>query len=199
MIKTLYAGTVSACFELENNNPYYSGEEYTVKLNNEEVLKADTNVFSLFGLRPGTEYSLEVSGCETLSFKTLTETCAVNVKDFGAAGDGVKDDTISIQTAINCLPEGSRLYFPEGIYYTAPLNLKSHITLEISEKAVLLGHTDTTRYPVIPGAAIDIETGEEVHFGTWEGNAVPMHQSLIFAEYAEVSLGFISSRIFPAV
>ena len=185
MIKTLYAGTVSACFELENNNAYYSGEEYTVKLNDEPVLKADTNVFSLFGLRSDTEYRISVDGIDDLTFKTAAESCSVNVKDFGAKGDGVTDDTISIQTAINCLPVNGRLYFPEGIYYTSPLNLKSHITLELSEKAVILGHTDTSKYPVIPGSVKDTETGEDIYFGTWEGNATPMHQSLVFAEYAE--------------
>lgn len=185
MIKTLFTGSVSACFELENSSPYYSEAEYTVKLDGKPVFSVNTNVFSLFGLTPGREYTLEAGDGESVKFTTLTETCAVNVKDFGAAGDGVTDDTQSIQTAINCLPFGGRLYFPEGVYSTAPIALKSHITLELSEKAVLLGNTDYTRYPVIPGTAKDIVTGEDVHFGAWEGNAVPMHQSLLFAEYAE--------------
>ena len=185
MIKALYTGTVSACFELENTLAYYSKEKYTVKLNGKEMFTADTNVFSLFDLKPDTAYTVEAEGQGTLEFTTAKETCAVSVKDFGAVGDGVTDDTLSIQTAVNCLPAGGRLYFPEGVYYTAPVNLKSHITIELSEKAVLLGNTDTARYPLIPGEITDINTGESVHFGTWEGNAVPMHQSLLFAEYAE--------------
>lgn len=40
----------------------------------------------------------------------------VNVKDFGALGDGVKDDTTSIQNAIATLTNNSILYFPYGKY-----------------------------------------------------------------------------------
>ena len=185
MLDTLFIGTVSACFELENTSAYYSDSEYSVTLDGEKLFSANTNVFSLFELKPDREYTLEVSGEEPLVFRTAKETCAVNVKDFGAVGDGKADDTVSIQTAVNCLPVGGRLFIPDGVYNIAPINLKSHITVELSANAVLLGCTDTTRYPVIPGELADIETGEAVHFGTWEGNAVSMHQALLFAEYAE--------------
>ena len=185
MINILYIGSVSACFELANELAYRNDSEYSVSLGGEKLFSSDTNVFSLFGLKPGREYKLDVTGCETLTFVTKSESCSVNVRDFGAVGDGLTDDTRSIQTAVNCLPKGGRLYFPEGVYKTAPLALKSHITLELSEKAVLLGSTDKKDYPIIPGTTKDIETGEDVHFGAWEGNAIPMHQSLLFAEYAE--------------
>ena len=185
MINALFIGSVSACFELDSNTAYYSKKEFTVKLNGEEKFRANTNVFSLFGLLPHTEYTVETDGGESFTFKTAKETCAVSVKDFGAVGDGVTDDTLSIQTAVNCLPAGGRLHFPEGTYLTSPISLKSHITIELSEKAVLLGSTDMKSYPKIPGVTTDLVTGEEVHFGTWEGNAVPMHQALLFAEYAE--------------
>ncbi len=185
MINLLYAGPVSACFEIENDSPYYSGTKYAVFLDGKEQFSAETNVFSLFSLKPSTEYTVSVTGHEPLKFVTADETAAVSVKDFGAVGDGVHDDTVSVQTAVNCLPRGGRLYFPDGVYSVAPINLKSHITVEFSEKAVLLGSTDTSRYPVIPGELCDIVTGEAVHFGTCEGNAVPMHQALLSAEYAE--------------
>jgi hypothetical protein len=43
----------------------------------------------------------------------------VNVKDFGAVGDGVTDDTASIQAAINAIPQGGKVTFPKGKYYCA--------------------------------------------------------------------------------
>lgn len=186
MLKTLFISASSACFEWENELPYYTPERYTVFLDGKEALSSDANVFSLFGLEPKTEYELTTSiFSEVLRFKTLDCTCTVNVKDFGAVGDGKTDDTVSIQTAINCLPRGARLVFPEGVYLTAPLCLKSHTTLELSLGATLLGSPDTERYPVVPGFALDMQNGKEIQFGSWEGNAIMMHQSLIFAEYAE--------------
>lgn len=41
----------------------------------------------------------------------------VSVKDFGAVGDGVTDDTTAIQAAIDSIPSaGGSIYFPVGIY-----------------------------------------------------------------------------------
>lgn len=47
----------------------------------------------------------------------------VNVKDFGAKGDGVNDDTLAINNAITALADGSTLCFPPGIFMvSAPLS-----------------------------------------------------------------------------
>ena len=186
MIKTLFISSSSACFEWDNDLPYYTKEEYTVYINGEKRISSNTNVFSIFGLNSDTEYVLTTSVSDyRLVFKTAKDTCVVNVHDFGAIGDGSVEDTVAIQSAINCLPKGAKLYFPAGVYLTAPLCLKSHITLEFAEGATLLGHTDTSKYPVIPGHIQDMITGEDLEFGTWEGNSVEMRQSFIFAEYAE--------------
>lgn len=43
----------------------------------------------------------------------------VSVKDFGAVGDGVANDTTAIQNAINyCTTNGAELFFPKGSYRT---------------------------------------------------------------------------------
>jgi hypothetical protein len=61
----------------------------------------------------------------------------VSVKDFGAVGDGVTDDTVAIQAAINRIGiyPGAELYFPAGIYrITAPLTWNKSIRLKGAAK-----------------------------------------------------------------
>lgn len=185
-IGIVFLSSSSAAFEWQNELAYYTGLEYNVYLNGQSVYKGNTNVFSLFGLIPDTTYVLTADILEgELIFRTESERAALSVRDFGARGDGLNDDTQAIQTAINCLPRGARLVFPAGTYLTAPICLKSHITLEITEGATLLGNTDKTKYPIIPGEVPNLFGEETMCFGTWEGNAVKMYQSLLFAEYAE--------------
>lgn len=51
----------------------------------------------------------------------------VSVKDFGAKGDGVTDDTAAIQAAIHALTPGGVLYFPYATYL-----IKSALTLNLN-------------------------------------------------------------------
>ena len=44
---------------------------------------------------------------------------SVNVKDFGATGDGTTDDTVAVQAAIDSIPNGGTIYFPPGTYRIA--------------------------------------------------------------------------------
>jgi polygalacturonase len=41
----------------------------------------------------------------------------VNVKDFGAIGDGVTDDTAAIRAAADAVAPGGTIYFPSGTYF----------------------------------------------------------------------------------
>lgn len=71
------------------------------------------------------EYQTEIAdargGFDTLRKKL--DSYAINVKDFGAKGDGETDDTLAIQAAINYfLEHGGTLFFPAGEYLiTSPL------------------------------------------------------------------------------
>jgi polygalacturonase len=67
----------------------------------------------------------------------------VNVKDFGAHGDGLIDDTRAIQSAINNLTEGDILFFPKGTYkYSDIITIENiNITL-LSNHSTLLATSD---------------------------------------------------------
>lgn len=49
-------------------------------------------------------------------FAKLINYDCINVKQFGATGDGITDDTASIQNAIDHLTSGDTLYIPKGNY-----------------------------------------------------------------------------------
>ena len=187
MIRIPYLGSSSACFELVNDLPYYAPECFRVFLDGRELYSCQSNVFSVFSLQPDTEYRLHIQGeivNESLCFHTKSESCALDVRSFGAVGDGETDDTVAIQTAISYLPQNGRLLFPAGTYLTRPLTLKSHMTLEFMEGASLLGWTVRQDYPIVPGSVLS-EDGKEIYFGGFEGDAKPMYQSLLTAQYAE--------------
>jgi hypothetical protein len=54
----------------------------------------------------------------------------VSVKDFGAIGDGVTDDTAAIQNCLNAAPEGSRVIFPPAHYYFTNLSSSKSLVLD---------------------------------------------------------------------
>lgn len=49
----------------------------------------------------------------------MIENADVNVKDFGAIGDGVADDTAAIQAAFDAVGTNGEVYFPAGTYKTS--------------------------------------------------------------------------------
>jgi len=81
---------------------------------------------------------------------------AVNVRDFGATGDGKTLDTEAIQDAIDsCSAAGSgTVDFPEGRYLTGTLFIKDNVTLDLREDALLLGSTNIEHYSN-PDAYVD--------------------------------------------
>jgi len=75
------------------------------------------------------------------NYEVKEDPAAVNVKSFGAKGDGVTDDTEAIQKAVNAVPgTGGKVFIPAGTYMVEALQsvrLKSRVTLLMAKGAVL--------------------------------------------------------------
>ncbi|MDR2087556.1 MAG: glycoside hydrolase family 28 protein [Dysgonamonadaceae bacterium] len=73
------------------------------------------------------------------SFSWKKETGEINVKDFGARGDGKTIDSDVINRAIEMLAShgGGTLYFPSGNYLSYSIRLKSHIRLFLDAGALI--------------------------------------------------------------
>lgn len=93
----------------------------------------------------------------------------LNVRDFGAHGDGATKDTGALQQAIDrCwVLGGGDVVVPAGGYLTGALALRSGVTLRLEKDATILGSPDFADYPV-----------SQVR---WEGKWIEGHVALIYA------------------
>lgn len=75
-------------------------------------------------------YTYPATGAITQTVQTKLDQY-LSVKDFGAVGDGVTDDTVAIQAATAAIPStGGEVFFPEGDYFiTDSIRPKSNTTL----------------------------------------------------------------------
>lgn len=100
-----------------------------------------------------------------------------NVSDFGAIGDGITMNTVSIQAAIDACEKqgGGSVVINSGVFLCGSITLKSNVNLHIEENAVLLGSPNVEDYP---------EKENLKHVNT---NYLPRWQnaSFIFAEECE--------------
>ena len=94
---------------------------------------------------------------------------ALNVRDFGATGDGATKDTAAIQQALDrcSVLGGGEVLVPPGNYLTGALALRSNTILRLSKDAAILGTPDFADYPVT-----------QVR---WEGKWISGHVGLIYA------------------
>jgi polygalacturonase len=84
-----------------------------------------------------------------LSASCLQAATTCDVRALGAKGDGKTKDTAAIQKAIDdCAQKGGgTVRLSAGTYLSAPIVLKSNITLQIDKGATLLASTDRADYP----------------------------------------------------
>jgi hypothetical protein len=86
-----------------------------------------------------------------IGFEEINAKLPANVKDFGAIGDGVTNDTEAIQAALNC-ENVDKLYFPSGTYLiNETINLRSNIKLYGDGVIKIVGRATTTNMIRIDG------------------------------------------------
>jgi polygalacturonase len=93
----------------------------------------------------------------------------LNVRDFGATGDGMTKDTAAFQQALDrCgVLGGGEVLVPAGNYRTGAIALRSNTLLRLERDATIAGTNDFADYPVT-----------QVR---WEGKWIPGHAGLIYA------------------
>lgn len=183
-IKILKKNARSAVLALDDGGIYYTAERYRILVNGVFAKEADTVVFSLFELKPETDYEVTAERADgsvagAVSFRTDYEFVTLDVRAFGAKGDGKSDDTKFIQAAILACPKDSRVLIPGGCYRITSLFLKSDINLELAKGAELLAYTDRDAFPKLPALIESYDESDEYNLGTWEGNPLPMFAAVV--------------------
>ncbi len=97
---------------------------------------------------------------------------ALDVRDFGAKGDGVAKDTAAIQKALDACAAagGGSVLVSDGTFLTGSLVLGANTTLEIAPRASLVGSGDLADYPLVNVR--------------WEGEFREGHRALLSASNA---------------
>ena len=101
----------------------------------------------------------------------------IDVTKFGADVKGVKKSTDAIRKAIDAAVSkgGGEVHFPAGVYLTGAIHLKTNVTLNLAEKAVIKFSTDFDDY--LPMVRM-----------RWEGTEVINFSPLIYA-YKQENIG----------
>ena len=88
-----------------------------------------------------------------------------SVRDFGAKGDGITNDTAAVQKAIDA---GGMVFFPPGTYLCGTLFLKSNGGLHLDTGAALLASPDKNDYNAddfcVQNAVFTFENVSGAHF-----------------------------------
>lgn len=94
----------------------------------------------------------------------------LNVKDFGARGDGVTKDTAAVQQALDAAEKqgGGTVLVPAGKYLCGTIHLRSHVTLHLDNGSVILGSPDNSDYDpyeTLPFKSVSDNETTYFHYG----------------------------------
>lgn len=175
---SLSAEPHSDTLSLDNNSSLSTDNNGGVSINqNKPDITNDTMMGNISGMEVNTILSTN-----------LNEDVALNVKDYGAIGDGVNDDRQAIQDTIDAAAKGlggGNVYFPEGTYLVKEIVfLKSHTHLELNEKATILNGINIKNHPsIVFMTGLFTDDGAQVEWGptediSYSGGTIDMNGAL---------------------
>lgn len=144
---------------------YINAVDYSIKVTN--VNGTDTIPVSLYNAEDA--YSADILFLQAGSGAVLRTVESklrdvVSVKDFGAVGDGVTDDTAAIQAALNV---GQSVYIPPGTYLFSTLTVYGNTRLfGASTRTAILKHTGAGVAVTCSFTAADNPDGRGVYIDT---------------------------------
>ncbi|MFP9227632.1 glycosyl hydrolase family 28 protein [Pectobacterium cacticida] len=156
---------------LDNQNihspakPYIDNFYNTVDTDNWHV-RVNFHNFKVTNLLPETEYRFTVralyddgresADSEAVVQKTTPTPASLYVTHYGAKGDGMTNNTLAIQKAIDACtpaayPQGCKVVVDGGTFKTGALFLHSDMTFEVTKETTLLGSEKGDDYPISRG------------------------------------------------
>ena len=167
-------------FKIVNDKCFYLDEDAEVYVNGEREFVTLKNVNTVHNLEPDKKYVIYLKNSDgessRLEVKTESASFVLDIRDFGAVGDGKTMNTMAIQTAIYSAPENSVIEIPEGEYLTGPVFLKSNLTINIAKNAKLTAVKEREKYPILPGSIS--RNDKTFYVGSWEGEPADCFASL---------------------
>ena len=136
---------------------------------------------------------------------------SVNVRDFGAKGDGITDDTEAIKNAYSTAKETNRgLYFPSGIYLVDKMVIddsmavgnifikgedKFSTILKLKDKAVIGDFCTMFKFSNLDGEHVDISIQNIGFDMNFRGNPLPEGSGLYDWEHCHAILLYPTSHL----
>lgn len=110
---------------------------------------------------------------------------SLNVKDYGAQGDGQTLETESIQTAIDQCADsgGGTILFPSGEYRTGAIRLRSHVGLHLDTGATIKGSGNLRDY-YLDGELVGLVTARKARGITISGYGAINGSGISFIDVA---------------
>ena len=128
-LKVIYKNARCAVLEIEDGGTYEASRMYRIYLNGEFIRETGKAVTSIYNLKPDTGYQVEARSGDSLVFKTSfttdSEYVTLDVRDFGAKGDGIQDVGISPISSKKIVPLWASSKSPIFPLRLAPVNAPS--------------------------------------------------------------------------